>query len=81
VDALRFAEYSEKGGVGKTSITNGLAAVAGDRGMRVLVVDLDLRATASVELGLPIPESGDPEIGGPADDEQEAGERPRPTRR
>ncbi|MGI5488871.1 ParA family protein [Microtetraspora malaysiensis] len=62
VGALRLAEYSEKGGVGKTSITNGLAAVAGDRGMRVLVVDLDPRATASVELGLPIPEAGDPEI-------------------
>ncbi|GII59406.1 sporulation initiation inhibitor Soj [Planotetraspora thailandica] len=60
--ALRLAEYSEKGGVGKTSVTNGLAAVAGDRGMRVLVIDLDSRATASKELGVPIPEIGDPEI-------------------
>ncbi|SDI51462.1 chromosome partitioning protein [Sinosporangium album] len=59
---LRLAQYSEKGGVGKTSITTGLAATAGDRGMRVLVVDLDPRATASIELGMPIPEAGDPQI-------------------
>ncbi|MEV3987035.1 AAA family ATPase [Nonomuraea sp. NPDC049758] len=55
-------EVLREGGVGKTSITNGLAAVAGDRGMRTLVVDLGPRATASVELGIPIPETGDPQI-------------------
>jgi chromosome partitioning protein len=46
------AIYSEKGGVGKTALATGLAAVAGTRGQRVLVVDLDPRATATDELGV-----------------------------
>lgn len=50
--ALGSAQYSEKGGVAKTSDTNGLAAVAGDRGMRVVVVDGDPRGSASEELGI-----------------------------
>jgi chromosome partitioning protein len=50
------AEWSEKGGVGKTSITTGVAAVAGDRGMRVVVIDGDPRATATDELGVQVAE-------------------------
>lgn len=50
---LVTAEYSEKGGVGKTSITNGLAAVAADEGMNVVVVDADPRGSATQELGIP----------------------------
>ncbi len=50
------AIYSEKGGVGKTALATGLAAVAGQRGLGVLVVDLDPRATATDELGVDKPE-------------------------
>ena len=46
------AQFGEKGGTGKSSLTNGLAAVAADRGMRVVVVDVDPRATATDELGV-----------------------------
>ncbi|WP_331724059.1 ParA family protein [Streptomyces erythrochromogenes] len=53
---LCVAEYSEKGGVGKTSLTSGLAAVAADRGLRVGVADLDPRGTLTDELGLDEPE-------------------------
>ncbi|WP_332759285.1 ParA family protein [Streptomyces sp. MT206] len=53
---LCVAEYSEKGGVGKTSITSGLAAVAAERGLRVGVADLDPRGTLTDELGLDEPE-------------------------
>lgn len=49
---LRTAVYSEKGGVGKTSVTNGLVAVAARRGLRVCAVDLDPRATLTDELGV-----------------------------
>ena len=48
---LKVANFSEKGGVGKTSVTSGLAAAAAARGMRVVAVDLDPRATLSKELG------------------------------
>lgn len=50
------AQYGEKGGVGKTNLTTGLAAVAGDRGMRVAVVDGDPRATSTDELGVQLGE-------------------------
>ena len=46
-----LALYSEKGGVGKTGATTGLAAVAASNGLKVLVIDLDPRATATEELG------------------------------
>lgn len=51
---VRSAQYSEKGGVGKTSDTDGLAAVAGERGLNVVVVDGDPRATATQELDVAI---------------------------
>lgn len=47
---------SEKGGVGKTTVTLGLAAELGRRGVRVGVVDLDPRATATTWLGVDVPE-------------------------
>lgn len=49
------AVLSEKGGVGKTGMVNGLAAVAAEGGLNVLVIDLDPRATATDELGIADP--------------------------
>lgn len=43
-----LAVLSMKGGVGKTSLTLGLASAAWQRGARVLVVDLDPQANASM---------------------------------
>lgn len=50
------AGVSEKGGVGKTSVTAGLAAVAAERGLNVGVADLDPRCTLTDEMGLVDPE-------------------------
>ncbi|MER7050475.1 ParA family protein [Streptomyces jumonjinensis] len=50
-----IAEISEKGGVGKTSLTSGLIAVAADLGLRVAGVDLDPRATLTDEMGVTEP--------------------------
>jgi chromosome partitioning protein len=50
------AIISEKGGVGKTALTTGLAATAAEKGLRVLVIDLDGRATATNELGVEAPD-------------------------
>jgi chromosome partitioning protein len=47
-----LAVDSEKGGVGKSSLVTGLAAVAAAGGLRVLVIDLDPRASATAELGI-----------------------------
>ncbi|MZG06197.1 ParA family protein [Streptomyces sp. SID7982] len=49
------AEVSEKGGVGKTSVTSGLIAVAAEQGLRVAGVDLDPRATLTDEMGITDP--------------------------
>lgn len=46
---------SEKGGVGKTTVTLGLAAELGRRGVRVGVIDLDPRATATTWLSVDVP--------------------------
>lgn len=46
---------NEKGGVGKTSLVNGLAAELAFAGVKVLVVDLDGRGTATHELGVDNP--------------------------
>src|SRR5712664_1972194 len=42
---------NEKGGSGKTTTTISLAAVLAERGFRILVVDLDPQASASLWLG------------------------------
>ena len=47
---LVVSVISLKGGVGKTSVTLGLAGAAWDRGSRVLVVDLDPQANATLAL-------------------------------
>ena len=46
---------SEKGGIGKTTSTVGFAAALAERGVRVGVVDLDPRATASTWLDVDAP--------------------------
>ena len=48
----RVAIVNQKGGVGKTTITLGLAATAAMRGARVMVVDLDPQANATSGLGV-----------------------------
>src|SRR3981081_75111 len=45
------AVMNEKGGSGKTTTTISLAAVLAERGSRILVVDLDPQASASLWLG------------------------------
>lgn len=46
-----LAVNSEKGGVGKSGLSGGLAAVMAASGRRVLAIDLDPRATLTEELG------------------------------
>ena len=50
-----FSIVSMKGGVGKTSVTLGLASAAWSRGHRVLVVDLDPQANATMGLKVESP--------------------------
>lgn len=45
---------SLKGGVGKTSVTLGLASAAFNRGISTLVVDMDPQADVSTGLGVPV---------------------------
>jgi chromosome partitioning protein len=47
-----LAILNQKGGVGKTTVTLGLASAAGAAGRRVLVVDLDPQASSSWVLGI-----------------------------
>ncbi len=47
-----IAVLNQKGGVGKTTTTLGLASAAADAGRRVLVVDLDPQAASSWVLGI-----------------------------
>ncbi|HMS24365.1 MAG TPA: ParA family protein [Acidimicrobiia bacterium] len=49
---VAVAIANQKGGVGKTTVTLGLAEVAMSHGLRVLVVDCDPQANASAGLGL-----------------------------
>ena len=54
-----IAIVNQKGGVGKTTITLGIAEAAAASGLRVLVVDLDPQANASSGLGI---RNGSPSI-------------------
>lgn len=47
-----IAVVNQKGGVGKTTVTLGLAAAAAAAGRRVLVIDLDPQANATTGLGV-----------------------------
>lgn len=52
---VKVAVVNQKGGVGKTTVTLGLAGAAMARGWRVLVVDLDPQANATTALGVSAP--------------------------
>ena len=43
---------NQKGGVGKTSVTLGLASSAARRGLETLIVDLDPQGNATTGLGV-----------------------------
>jgi chromosome partitioning protein len=47
---------NQKGGVGKTTIALGVASALGERGARVLLVDLDPQASATKLLGVGVEE-------------------------
>jgi chromosome partitioning protein len=49
---LTVAVVNQKGGVGKTTVTLGLASAAYQRGVRTLVVDMDPQGNASSGLGV-----------------------------
>ena len=50
---VRVAVCAEKGGVGKTTVVLALAGALAERGVSVLVVDMDTQANATLTLGYP----------------------------
>ena len=52
MDIYGFA--NQKGGVGKTTVTLGVASALAHRGARVLLVDVDPQASATKVLGVPV---------------------------
>lgn len=59
VAVLVLGVCSLKGGVGKTSVTLGLASAALERGVRTLVIDLDPQGDATMALGARAAGTGD----------------------
>src|SRR4051794_3564360 len=53
---LSVALCNQKGGVGKSTMTLGLASSAAHLGLKVLVIDLDPQANATAALGVTTPE-------------------------
>jgi len=62
---------SLKGGVGKTSVTLGLASAASERGLRTLVIDLDPQGDATMALGVRVA-PGAPDVAAVLDDPSQA---------
>ncbi len=56
---MRRVIFNQKGGVGKSSITCNLAAISAERGLRTLVVDLDVQGNTSLYLGVDVHSSDD----------------------
>ncbi|MEX0374323.1 ParA family protein [Spiribacter pallidus] len=61
---MRRVVFNQKGGVGKSTITANLAAMAAARGLETLVLDLDAQANASHYLLGKVPAAADETIAG-----------------